>query len=40
VNSGTISVTFSGLVADGFLTAENGGTYRAVTDMKVRVVEA
>lgn len=40
VNSGTISVTFSGLVADGFLTSESGGTYRAVPEMKVRVVEA
>lgn len=39
VNSGNISTIFSGLVKEGFLTAESGNLYRAVPDMKVHIVE-
>lgn len=38
-NSGTISTIFTGLVKDGFLTAEAGGLFRSVAGMKVNVTE-
>lgn len=39
VNSGNISTIFSGLVKDGFLTAEAGNLFRSVEGMKVNIVE-
>lgn len=38
VNSGNISTIFSGLVKDGFLTAESGNLFRAVPEMKINIV--
>lgn len=39
VNSGNISTIFSGLVKDGFLTAEANNLYRSVQGMKVNIIE-
>ena len=39
VNSGNISTIFTGLVKDGFLTAEADNLYRAVEGMKINIVE-
>lgn len=40
VNNKSLSVALKELVAAGFLTKESVDRYRAVADMKVRVVEA